>query len=91
MVDSGSEEQYFTETAPILDVTKTNDTAGYVDLLIDELKKHPAYPSIVKLFTEEYGFFDDNWLIKYAGAGGKTSDKLQLAINFKPFLLKHSY
>ena len=59
--------------------------------MLDELKKHPAYPSIVKLFTEEYGFFDDNWFVKYAGVGSKTSDKLQLVINFKPFLLKQSY
>jgi hypothetical protein len=52
VVDSGSEKRYFTETAPILDVTQTNDSSEYVELLIDELKKHPAYPSIIKLFTE---------------------------------------
>ena len=82
---------YFAETAPILALTKSNEPEKYVEYLVSELKDHPAFPQIKKLFEEELGFMDDNWIVKYAGVGGKKGNVMKLKLHFKPFLLEQHY
>jgi hypothetical protein len=74
-----------------LSVQDAASAADYVPLLVEEIKNSPAYPAIRKLFEDELGFFDENWIVKYSGVGSKTSDTVQLVINFKPFLLQQTY
>ena len=52
---------------------------------------HPAFPQVKKLFEEELGFLDNDWIVKYKGVAGKSGDSLRVVINFKPFLLKQEY
>ena len=72
-------------------MTKSDKPEEYVEYLVKELMDHPAFPQIKKLFEEELGFFDENWIVKYAGIGGKAGNALKLIINFKPFLLQQHY
>lgn len=87
----GKQTNYFADAAPILDVAKSGDSKQYVEYLVEELKNHPAFPQIKKLLEDELGAFDDNWIVRYAGVGGKVGDALKLVINFKPFLLQQHY
>ena len=59
--------------------------------MVKELQDHPAWPQIKKLFEEELGFLDEDWIVKYAGIGGRKGNAMKLIINFKPFLLQQHY
>ena len=52
---------------------------------------HPVFPKLKELFEQELGFFDENWIVKFAGVGGKKGNAMKVILNFKPFLLQQHY
>lgn len=85
-------QDYFADVAPVFSVGDSNAT-GYLNVLVEEFLKHPAYPAIYKLLEQEFGTFNKDWIIRVQGMIAKDaeSDSFKIFLNFQPFLLKRTY